>query len=106
MDDGDDGKWHLDKKVPIALMAGLAMNAVLGIWYASKLDSRIYSLENDGIKVGTSIQRIQETSSANETRLTRVEDHSESILEIVRRLEGRRDPFPHEPHDSYDPKSH
>ena len=90
----DDGNWHLDKKVPIGLMLGLGLNACLGIWYASKLDSRISYLEQDGIRTNQSIERIQQTGSANETRLTRVEDHTESILDIVRRLEGRRDPFP------------
>lgn len=92
--DADDGNWHLDKKVPIGLMLGLALNAGLGIWYASKLDSRISYLEQDGVHTNQSIEKIQQTGSANETRLTRVEDHTESILDIVRRLEGRQDPFP------------
>jgi hypothetical protein len=95
--EGDDGNWHLDKKVPIGLMLGLALNAGLGIWYASKLDSRISYLEQDGVHTTLTIEKIQQTGSANETRLTRVEDHTESILEIVRRLEGRRDPFPPDP---------
>jgi hypothetical protein len=92
----DDGNWHLDKKVPIGLMLGLALNAGLGIWYASKLDSRISYLEQDGVRTSLTIDKIQQTGSANENRLTRVEDHTESILDIVRRLEGRRDPFPRE----------
>lgn len=92
--DADDGNWHLDKKVPIALMVALGLNACLGIWYASKLDSRISYLEQDGVRSNKSIEKIQQTGSANETRLTRVEDHTESILDIVRRLEGRQDPFP------------
>lgn len=92
----DDGDWHMDKKVPIGLMVGLALNAVLGIWYASKLDSRVSSLEIDSARTGVAIEKINDSNNTAATRLTKVEDHSESILEIVRRLdkEHYHDPFP------------
>jgi len=37
--------WHLDKRVPIVLIITLTLNSALGIWYASKLDSRVGFLE-------------------------------------------------------------
>ncbi len=37
--------WHLDKKVPIALIATLAVQAAMGLWFAAKLESRVQALE-------------------------------------------------------------
>lgn len=92
----EDPNWHLDKKVPVGLMLGLALNAGLGIWYASKLDSRISYLESDGARVQQDVSKIKEAIDSPvgvNNRLTHVEDHTESILEIVRRLEDRKNPF-------------
>lgn len=41
----DDTGWHLDKKVPIALIFAMASQMAGGIWFASKLDARIERLE-------------------------------------------------------------
>jgi len=46
--DGDerrDGSWHLDKRVPIAIIFVLVFQAVGWVWGASKLDSRVESIE-------------------------------------------------------------
>lgn len=41
----DDSRWHLDKKVPISIIAVLAMQFGGGVWFMSKLESRIVALE-------------------------------------------------------------
>jgi cytochrome oxidase assembly protein ShyY1 len=33
-------RWHLKKEVPLALIVTIAIQCLLGIWYASKLDTR------------------------------------------------------------------
>ena len=40
----DDG-WHLDKKVPIGIIAAMLMQFAGGLWFISKLDARILALE-------------------------------------------------------------
>lgn len=37
--------WHLDKTVPVSLIIALTINFVGGIWYLSKLDFRVNSIE-------------------------------------------------------------
>lgn len=86
----DDDQWHLDKRVPIGLMLGLAINLGLGIWYASKLDSRISFVEMDDAHTNTVVEKLREYGDANSTRLTRVEDHTDMILDIVKKLENQR----------------
>jgi hypothetical protein len=33
--------WHLDRRVPIALVMGLVMQMAVGMWWVSKMDSRM-----------------------------------------------------------------
>ena len=89
-DNANDGEWHLDKRIPIGLMIGLTLNLGLGIWYASKLDSRITYLEAGGTRTDRLIDKIQEGNDQTNTRLTRVEDRAESILDIVKQLAPRQ----------------
>jgi hypothetical protein len=40
-----ESHWHLDKKVPISLIAALLVQFAGGLWFMSKLESRVLSLE-------------------------------------------------------------
>ena len=40
-----DERWHLDKKVPIGIIAAMALQFMGGLWFVSKLDSRFLALE-------------------------------------------------------------
>lgn len=44
-DDKDQRHWHLDKRVPIALIVTICMQTAAAIWWASALDSRVSALE-------------------------------------------------------------
>jgi Tfp pilus assembly protein PilO len=39
------GKWHLDKRVPITLILAIIIQTLSFVWFFSKMDSRIASLE-------------------------------------------------------------
>lgn len=41
----DNGNWHLDKRVPISLILALLGQFLIGLWFVSKLDARVYALE-------------------------------------------------------------
>lgn len=41
-----DSQWHLSKSVPIALIAAIAMQSGLAVWWASDVDTRLGSVEN------------------------------------------------------------
>jgi len=42
----EESNWHLDKRVPIATIAAIIMQAAAFGWMASSMDSRIAALEN------------------------------------------------------------
>lgn len=45
MSDEDDSRWHLDKKVPVGIILTLFIQFLGGVWFMSKLDSRILAIE-------------------------------------------------------------
>jgi hypothetical protein len=45
----DDYKWHLDKKVPVALIATLAVQTVAIVWWAASLSQRVDALEHNAM---------------------------------------------------------
>lgn len=89
----DDSSWHLDKKVPLGLVLGLAINALCGIWYASKLDSRVAVLELQAMVLTNDTLKLKDSSDGGKERLIRVEDKLENILEALRKMESRMTPY-------------
>lgn len=83
----DEAAWHLDRKVPIALIAVLAGQVVAGIYFASRLqtqveqhDRRIISLEATDTRMGEDARRISEY-------LARMDERIQAQTAILRRVE-------------------
>jgi len=81
--DKSDERWHIDRKLPVALILTLVLTFAgqtsTAIWWASKTDQRIDTLEG--------LQKTATPTAADQgNRLTRVETKldavQESILEI------------------------
>jgi len=76
--------WHLDRRVPIALIATILLQTVAVVWWASDLSARVSHLE-----------RTQAASAPQGDRLTRVEVKVENIqsgIEEIKRLLRRPTP--------------
>lgn len=76
-------QWHLDKRVPLALIVTIIIQTAGLVWWASSLSERVNSLE-----------RSRDATAPQADRLTRVEVKIESIQSGVERIERmiRRDP--------------
>lgn len=72
--------WHLDKRVPIALIATLVAQSMGAIWWASSMQSRLQSVES-----------IIAAQSANEGRLARLEQSSMMQSRALDRIEDKID---------------
>ena len=88
-DAADDGNWHLDKKVPISIIAALVLNASAGVWYAAKMDNRVGNLEGTTARLETTQQESSHTANDNNTRLIRVEDKLDNLVSSLQDLKNR-----------------
>ena len=72
--------WHLDKRVPISIIAVVIGQLIVGIWWTAKLDERVTSNRED-------IERIEANSSGVPERLARIETLLESVVQRMDRRE-------------------
>ena len=73
-DDGDPASesWHLDRRIPVAIIVTLAIQTGAAIWFASGIAHRVDSLE-----------RQQTAASPQGERIIRLETRMESIAEYI-----------------------
>ena len=86
-----DGQWHLDKKVPIALIITIVLQIAGGVWMASKLDSRVANLERIDAVHERSIDRLTLERDGIRDRLTRLEESQKTSLELLKGLDVKLD---------------
>lgn len=79
--------WTLDKKVPVALIITVIAQFGATIWYASKLDGRVATLEAVTTTQTIANARQDDAIHAIDTRLARIEERQTSSLEILKNLE-------------------
>lgn len=72
----DETRWHLDKRVPIALIVSMGIQTAAAVWWASSVSERVSTLE-----------RRADIAAPQGDRLTRVEVKIENVQEGVNRIE-------------------
>lgn len=83
--------WHLDKRVPVALITTILTQFALTIWLASAMSSDINSLKISDARQDTTIETLRTAANAQAVQLGRIEEISlstqRSVDAIARRLE-------------------
>lgn len=83
MADDADRSWHLDKRVPIALIVAMLAQIGTFVWFASGLSHRVDTLERDAVTTRAVIDRDASLRIPQADRLTRVEVKLETIQEGI-----------------------
>ena len=84
--DPEDRQWHLDKRVPLALIMTIIGQTIVAAWGASNLWTRVGELE-----------RQMQTAAPQFERIIRLETKVDGItgsLSEIKALIGRREPRP------------
>ena len=93
-----DESWHLDKKVPVAIIVVLVGQFLLGLWFIAKLDSKVEEQSSRLAKTEAQISVIDREAREFGNRIVRIEEKTSSMLTILQRLErvldGRRSETP------------
>ncbi len=81
--------WHLDKRVPIALLLGLLMQGVGAVWWAAQFEARFEASVRR-------IERLEAQRIADDAqtqvllqRLARIEALTETQTRFLERIEAR-----------------
>lgn len=81
----DDGSWHLDKKVPVAIIGAILLQTGGIVWWAGSASERL-----------TALERKAEITAPYAERLARVETNLESVRDGVLEIKSilRKEPPP------------
>jgi hypothetical protein len=87
--DYDDSNWHLDKRVPIALIFTLVAQFGFGIWWVSKISNRVDNLElqmTTGANLPTEISVVKEQLKSISKSVDRIESVLDKQIDLDRRV--------------------
>ena len=91
----DDRHWHLDRRVPVALIVTIVMQTIGIVWWAASISARVDVLEarlRDTRHNQNRIVRLEANQNAVYQRLDRIEAASRRIeAKLDRLLVGRYD---------------
>ena len=85
-----DEQWHVGKEIPIALIVTLAISVMSGIWYASKSDARITTLE-EFVKTQTTLREDIVQIREQLRNLDRLTQRLEEYLDRRGQIDLRKD---------------
>lgn len=73
-------EWHLDKRVPLALIITIVLQSMCAVWWAASMQARIDGLE-----------KMLATQEQNQTRLARLEQVTVMQTRALDRIEDKLD---------------
>lgn len=82
----EDGAWHVDKRVPVALIAVLIGQFALGAYIAGTMRSDIMTNERDIQGNQTQIELMRDASQAQAVQLGRIEENITGLRSDLRRM--------------------
>ena len=95
----EDAHWHLDRKVPIAIIVAIVGQTVAATWWAASLAAKVDMIESRVTKTEVRAERAEIDARALSERLIRIDEASKATLEQVReinyRLRSTREPDRH-----------
>ena len=66
-------QWHLDKRIPIALILTLLAYGGLALWWAGGIEERVAVVEREQVKTSVALQAVPERLARLEAILERIE---------------------------------
>lgn len=86
-----DSQWHLDKKVPIALIITIFLQIAAFVWMAAKLDSRVSVLEATDRRHERAIELLISERDGIRDRLKGLEEVQKATNSLLIRIDEKLD---------------
>lgn len=83
----DEAKWHLDKRVPIALIVAILVQCGTGIWWGATMAARVDSNERRIVQLEANSQKMADSFTTMNAQMSRLDERIMATLETTRRIE-------------------
>ncbi|MCF6221647.1 MAG: hypothetical protein L3J65_11090 [Robiginitomaculum sp.] len=81
--------WHLDRKVPVGIIITILFQAAGGLWFLSKLDSRLDVLEKqdtENVQVNKAFFALEANMKSTQASQIRIEKSLDKMNDRLNRL--------------------
>jgi cell division protein FtsB len=78
--------WHLDKRVPLALIFAILLQTLTLGWWAATIQQRVHVLEIDRDSQQSRLDNTRDVASALTTQIAVIDERTETLLEVTRSI--------------------
>lgn len=78
--------WHLDKKIPIALIITIILNTGSFVWWMSSLDAAVDVLKRDQERIDIRLKESEQKNNGSSDRLIRLEEQVSQQTKMLERI--------------------
>jgi septation ring formation regulator EzrA len=83
----DREPWHLDKKVPIAMIFAILMQTVGAVWWAATINAAVTRQQEQIEAQGAEIDRLEGNATQQEVARARITQELQDVQKSLDRLE-------------------
>ena len=78
--------WHLDRRVPIALILALLLQSSGAIWWAASISGRVENNERSVSRLETTTETMRQSAQAQAIQLGRIEEQLRALRTDIGRM--------------------
>lgn len=91
-EDREPGRWHVNRGIPVVFLISSivwgAANIGVFVWYGSRLDLRVETVERIQATATQAFEKVQSTAAVQSERLARLEEKVAGVQSGVSRIEA------------------
>jgi len=83
---GQFESWHLDKRVPVAIILSIALQTFAAIWWAATVNSRVAAAETNIVKLEAVTDAQRSAAQMQAVQLGRIEEQIGGLRQDIGRM--------------------
>lgn len=91
--DGNDlgGGWHLDKRVPLAIIMTIFIQTAGIVWWAANLENRVVTLEKANTEIATDLASRAIVTGRQDQSIVRLETQFLNVADALQDMNAKLD---------------
>lgn len=85
------GGWHLDKRVPIAIILAIFVQTAGVVWWAARLENRVVTLEKANTEIATDLASRAIVTGRQDQSIVRLETQFLNVADALQDMNAKLD---------------
>lgn len=81
-----EDNWHLNKSVPITLVAAIVLQTIALVWYVSQLDGSVENNSRDLVRHETRLESLERVVQNQAVTMGRMDENIKAIRNAVEQM--------------------